>query len=656
MTALVLAGCAAPALPAVTENTTADAGNGVNGSDLTESVNTTDGSPGSGTAAQASAVSHDNRTAALDRYEGMTAQEITATLTLEEKARQMVIPAIYNVDSAQMRETDYGSILSTYGFVNETPQDWSDLIDAYQHAALEAESPIPFVFGQDSVHGVNYSLDTVIFPHNINIGAVNDEELAYEEGLAVAAQIRSTKMIWNYAPCVAVSGDPRWGRTYESYSSNPEIVEALGTAFLRGQLDGGVIPCAKHYIGDGSTEYGTGDSDAGAKRLLDRGSALLTDEELQEQLEIYRSLVEAGVPSVMISFSSLNGVKMHENRAMIEDVLRGELGFDGVVVSDWEALQHIDGADNYRDQVITCVNAGVDWLMEPARYEECVSALTDGVRDGSITEERIDLAVTRIVQLKMDAGLFEDPYLEEAPVISGGVGSHERVGDPFPVRASENEYTKDSANVRQLARELAAKSAVLLKDEGSLPIREGQTVCVIGPAADDTGVQCGGWTRQWNGMTDAAFGSKLVPDAKTILEALRDAAEEYDLTILTDIDEAQNADLILICIGEEPYAEWNGDTADLSITGKLALRGNLSAIRKAQALREERGIPVTALLVAGRNLIISEEEDNWDSIVMCGLPGSAGEGIADVLLGREKFTGISPMPWYRDLNEVANGR
>ena len=210
--------------------------------------------------------------------------------------------------------------------------------------------------------------------------------------------------------------------------------------------------------------------------------------------------------------------------------------------------------------------------------------------------------------------------------------------------------------MRQLARELAAKSAVLLKDEGSLPIREGQTVCVIGPAADDTGVQCGGWTRQWNGMTDAAFGSKLVPDAKTILEALRDAAEEYDLTILTDIDEAQDADLILICIGEEPYAEWNGDTADLSITGKLALRGNLSAIRKAQALREERGIPVTALLVAGRNLIISEEEDNWDSIVMCGLPGSAGEGIADVLLGREKFTGISPMPWYRDLNEVANGR
>lgn len=565
----------------------------------------------------------------LSRYEGMTAAEITASLTLEEKARQMQIPAIYECSRRQMLQANYGSILSTSRLVSETPEDWCDIIDGYQDAALMSSAPIPFIYGQDSIHGVNYSCDTVIFPHNINIGMANDPELTYEMGLATADEMKMTKMIWNYAPCVAVSSDPRWGRTYESYSSDPELVKSLSSQFVQGQLDGGVVVCPKHYIGDGSVLFGTGEVKDGTERLIDRGNAVLTEEEIDAQLAIYKELIDQGAQSIMISHSALNGVKMHENTHYIEDVLRDELGFEGVVVSDWESIQNIDGAADLKEKVIIAVNAGIDWLMEPLAFEQVTEYIVEAVNEGSISQERIDEAVTRIIQLKMDAGLFDDPYLENVTTVQEQAGSEE---------------------YRSLAQQLVEKSLVLIRNENdTLPLKQGATVFVTGPAANDTGVQCGGWTLQWNGLTDADnSGLKVIQEGTTILEGLSAIADEYDLTIVTDETKASTADVTLLCVGEQPYAEWNGDTADLSITGALGLEGNEEAIELAASL----DIPTVTLIVAGRNVIIDAYKDSWDSIVMCGLPGSEGDGVANVLTGKSAFEGRLSMPWYASVEDI----
>lgn len=565
----------------------------------------------------------------LNHYEGMTAAEITATLTLEEKAYQMQIPAIYSCNAKDMKKTNYGSILSTFGLVTQTPNAWKGIITNYQKNALESDSPIPFLYGQDSVHGVNYAVNTVIFPHNINIGAANDPQLTYQMGLAVADEMKMARLIWNYAPCVAVSSDPRWGRTYESYSSDPEIVKTLGGQFTQGQLDGGVIVCTKHYIGDGSVVFGTGEVKDGTERLIDRGNAVLTKEEIDAQLAIYKDQIDRGAQSIMISHSALNGVKMHENKELITDVLRGELGFEGVVVSDWESIQNIDGATNLKEQVIISINAGIDWLMEPMKFEDVCQYIVEAVNEGSISQERIDDAVTRIIQLKMDAGLFDDPYLENLSIKQSEAGSEE---------------------YRNLARQLAEKSLVLIQNEGeTLPLKAGTSVFVTGPAANDTGVQCGGWTRQWNGLTDAANkGKKVIENGTTILEGLEEIAAEYDLTIITDEEQAADADVVLLCVGEQPYAEWNGDTADLSITGVRSLENNKDAIELAASL----DLPTVALIVAGRNVIIDEYKSQWDSIVMCGLPGSEGDAVANVLIGKSKFEGKLAMPWYASIEDI----
>lgn len=564
-------------------------------------------------------------------YAGMTAEEITATLTNEEKSYQMVIPAIYNTKNIEMKNSCYGSILSQYAPTKYTAKEWDVMIDGYQRYALQADSPIPFIYGQDSVHGVNYCLDTVIFPHNINIGAANDTELTYRMGLAVADEIKLTNMIWNYSPCVAVAKDPRWGRTYESYSSNAELVKTISTSYAQGLVDGGVVACAKHFIGDGGVSYGTGEKSEGYERLIDRGNAELSEDEIAEQLAIYQSLIDKGVQSIMVSHSALNGVKMHENTHYLTDVLRGEMGFDGVIVSDWNSVQNITSTTDYKQQIITCVNAGVDWLMEPDTYDECAKYLVEAVEEGSISQARMDEAVTRIIQLKLDAGLFDDPYLDNISTVQKETGSQE---------------------YRELAEQLVEKSQVLIKNEDNiLPLKQGMKVFVTGPAANDSGVQCGGWTRTWTGSTDVENGEEFIPGTTTILEGLEEIAKEYDITIVTDEEEADSADVTLLCLGESPYVEWHGDTEDLSITGNLGLEDNKKAIELADSL----GKPIVTLIVAGRNVIIDEYKDKWSGIVMCGLPGSEGSGVANVLVGKAPFTGKLSMPWYASVNDISNG-
>lgn len=420
------------------------------------------------------------------------------------------------------------------------------------------------------------------------------------------------------------------GRTYESYSSDPEIVKSLGREYTKGLVDGGVQACAKHYLGDGCVKYGTGEN-SDVKRLIDRGDSVMTDKEINEQLSIYKALIDSGVQSIMVSHSSLNGIKMHENKTFLIDKLRGELGFKGVLVSDWDSIQNIKSVTGYKNQIITAVNSGIDLLMEPETYSSCSKYIVEAVKEGSIKEDRINEAVTRIIQFKINAGLFEDPYLNNLKKIKESTGFKE---------------------YRDLSSKLVSESQVLIKNKNEiLPLKSGSKIFVCGPAANDTGVQCGGWTRTWNGKTDVENGSKLIEKGTTILEALKNAASEKNLTIITDKNRINEADVVLLCIGEKPYAEWNGDTKDLSITGSLALDGNKDAIK----LAEDSKKPTVTLLVCGRNVIVKDYIDNWDGVVMSGLFGSEGQGVINVLAGKEKFTGKLAMPWYDDVSKIEKG-
>ncbi|MBR6879799.1 MAG: glycoside hydrolase family 3 protein [Clostridiales bacterium] len=554
------------------------------------------------------------------QYAKMTPEEIVAGLTLEQKAAQMVQPAVYCVTEEDMRENDYGSILSTPGSLNA--HDWRDLVDGFQQAAIESEAGIPYVYGQDDVHGVNYCLDAVYFPHNIGMGAADNEELMYKVGLITADEARLCHMLWNFSPVVAQSADPRWGRTYESYGSDLDLIKRLSTAYTRGLIDGGLIACSKHFLADGNVVYGTGEQGTAGDLLIDRGDAQLTDEEISALLEVYQAQIDAGVQTIMISHSSLNGVKMHENGKYIM-MLKNEMGFEGFIVSDWNSVQNTSGA-TYEEQIINSVNAGIDMFMEIDRYEEARQIIVDAVKDGRISEDRVNDAVTRIIKVKLDAGIFDDPLCGNMETVQQETGSME---------------------YREIAEKLVEESLVLIKnDDNVLPLSEGTKVYITGPAADNCQAQCGGWTISWN-----ASPMKNISGVTTILEAFERYADDYGIEVITDSSRASEADVVLLCVGEQSYAEWNGDTEDLELVGELGLNGNAEAIEEARSL----GKPTVTLIIAGRNVILDPDDyAGWDSVVMCYLPGSEGKGISDVLCGCSDFTGRLPSPWYGSVEQI----
>lgn len=553
------------------------------------------------------------------KYAAMSAAEITAALTLEQKAAQMVQPAIYEVDVEEMQKYDYGSILSK----NESVSfgEWQEIVDGFQEAAVASASGIPYLYGQDDVHGVNYCLDSVIFPHNIGMGAANDPELLYQVGLATADEAKLCHMLWNFAPCVAQSVDLRWGRTYESYGSDLGTIRTLSTAYTKGLLDGGLVACAKHFFGDGNVVFGTGEQ-SDYPRLIDRGDASLSEEEIDELLSVYQSLIDAGVQTIMVSHSSLNGTKMHENAEYIQK-LKQEMGFDGFIVSDWNSVQNTSPS-TYREQVITAVNAGIDMLMEVSDYEEAMGIIVDAVDSGAISEERVNDAAERIIRVKLEEGLFADPFCEQMQTVQQSTGSEE---------------------YRQLAETLVEESLVLLKNENSvLPIQKGTSVYITGPAADNPQAQCGGWTIDWNSSP-----KKEIRGVTTILEGFRQRAEAFGITVITDKNKAAEADVVILAVGETSYAEWYGDTENPSLYGDLGLPANEKAIAEVREL----GKPVVTCIVAGRNVFLNAEDyDSWDGVVMCYLPGSEGQGIADVLCGESDFHGTLPSPWYSSADQI----
>lgn len=585
------------------------------------------------TGCSAKQVDYNNKTAesttgASDHKGNSTSvDDILARLTLDQKAAQMVQGAVYKVSDDLMKKNCYGSILSTYGEESLNEAEWKTLILRYQKHAVNSEAGIPYIYGNDAVHGVNTCEGTVIFPHNIGIGAAHNKELTYQMGLAVANEAKLTGMLWSFSPCLSAAQDPRWGRTYESYSSETGIVTELGTSFAKGLIDGGILPNAKHYFGDGNVLYGTGETLDKEKRLIDRGDAQMSDAEIKESLKVYQAMIDVGVKTIMISHSSLNGIKMHANEKYIS-MLKNEMGFKGFIVSDWDSIHNIPG-ENLKAKTITAINAGIDMLMEESKFEDCRNYIVEAVNENKIPMDRVDDAVRRILTVKKEMGILDDPMMEKVTSEVSSVGSQK---------------------YRDLAKTLVEESLVLLKNDNSvLPIKKGTKIFVTGPAANDVGVQCGGWTITWLGKTDAENNHrKWIPEGKTVLDGLNELADEYELTIITDPEKAAEADMTLLCLGEKTYSEWKGDSANISITKEVGLNGNANAIDLAKSL----GHPTVACIVAGRNVIITDYMKQWDGIVMCYLPGSEGDGVANVLTGKSGFKGTLPMPYYSEVEDI----
>ena len=554
-------------------------------------------------------------------YATMTPEEIVGTLTLEQKAAQMVQPILYKTqadESKPMSTHCYGSIYGDEGML--TAEEWRKTLDAFQKEAIESEAGIPYIVAQDDVHGVGYCVDGVFFPHNIGQGAANDEELAYQVGKITADESRMCHMLWNLYPCVAQSNDPRWGRNYECYGSDLEQIKKLSTAYTKGLIDGGVVATAKHFFGDGNVKYETGER-SDHVRLIDRGDAQLSDAEIKELLKVYQAQIDAGVQVIMVSYSSLNGKKMHENAEYIGK-LRTEMGFKGLIMSDSMAVQNTS-PKTFDEQVITAVNCGIDLLMEGLRYDEVRQIIINAVKEGKITEARVNEAATRVIKLKKDIGLFEDPLLEKLTTVQKEPGSME---------------------YRAVAEKLVEKSLVLLKnDNNTLPFKQGTKVYITGPNANNTRAQCGGWTMGWN----QSHTSDIV-GVTTIQEAFERYAKDYGIEVITDSNEAEKADVVLLCIGEDAYAEWYGDLSDIDLRGIGMGMYNNDAIDKARALKK----PTVACIIAGRHLALGTDFNNWDSVVMCYLPGSEGKGVSDVLCGCANFSGKLPEPWYNATRKI----
>lgn len=550
--------------------------------------------------------------------------DLVSRMSLSQKVGQMIQAEWTQLTPSEMATYELGSLLSGGQAIlsNNTIAGWKKLISDYQEAMLSTPLKIPAIFGIDAVHGHNNVYGATIFPHNIGLGAANDEEGIYKMSKIVAREVFTTGFSWNFAPCVAMANDPRWGRTYESFGTNPKLVNKLGLAYTKGQLAMSMVACAKHYLGDGGTKMGTG-----LDNKSDRGNTILSETEINDTLlPAYKAQIELGVPTIMPSYSSLNGVKMHQNGEYINGILKGELGFKGFVISDWEAIREIPNA-NFEEQVWISVNAGVDMLMEPEKWKATFYALIRGVENGHITEDRINDAVSRILRVKFDSGLFEDPMMEK--------------------HAPKTRKLRTNT-ARKIARDLAEKSLVLLKNESNiLPIKEGTSIFVNGAGAHNIGLQCGGWTIDWNGLID---NGKKITEGITILEGLKNIAPSKKLTILIDKNEAKNADIVMQVLSELPYAEMQGDSEDIELTGVLGHPDNAATMAFCSSL----GKPIITIILAGRHLAnLSKDLATWTSCIMAYLPGSeGGQAIAEVLVGNKKIYGQLPMPWYQTVADI----
>lgn len=552
-------------------------------------------------------------------------EALLSQMTLAEKIGQMTQAEVTAVEPSDVTELNLGSVLSGGNGDPEagnSMEAWTEMYDRYQRAALETRLGIPILYGVDAVHGHSNVLGAVIFPHNIGLGATRDTALVQRIAEITGVEMLATGVQWTFAPAVTVPRDERWGRTYEGFSEDPELVAELGAAAVRGYQRGdlsdslAVLATAKHYLGDGGTLPGT--ATFGDSTGLDQGDMRLPEEEVRRiHLYPYRAAVDAGVGSIMPSYSSWNGEKMSGSEYLLTDVLKGELGFDGFLISDYNAIQQLD--PDFKTAIGISINAGMDMAMIPNDYREFIQLLTELVDEGVVAQSRIDDAVRRILRVKADMGLLAED------------------ADPLTNRSLQEEF--GSAEHRAAAREAVRKSVVLLKNEGDvLPLSGTGRIHVAGAAADDIGIQSGGWTIDWQGGV-----GEITTGGTTILEGIRAAAPDAEVTYGADGGAAAGADVGIVVIGERPYAEGVGDDMDLSLDS--------AQVATVQAVADA-GVPVVVVLISGRPLIINDVLETAGAFVAAWLPGTEGAGVADVLFGDYAPTGTLSFTWPRSMEQI----
>jgi beta-glucosidase len=564
-------------------------------------------------------------------------KELLLKMTLEEKIGQMTQAELRSIleNPSDIQNYFIGSVLSGGGSdpkEGNSVQAWTDCVDRVLTAAQKTRLAIPILYGIDAVHGHNNVLGAVIFPHHIGLGCARDTILMEKIGRITAEEVRATGIQWAFAPCVAVPQDIRWGRTYEGFSENPEIVASLGKAEVRG-LQGvdlsdplSVLACAKHYIGDGGTWAKTPANPASGTKTdpviwLDQGDTKIDEAALRRiHLPGYSAAISAGVGSIMPSYSSFNGVKCSASKRLLTEILKQELGFEGFLISDYDAIDQIK-PDDYKGSIELSINAGMDMVMAPTAYATFFKDLKELVAEGKVPISRIDDAVTRILRVKFAMGL-----MDKKRSILADRNLHKAFGSP---------------EHRAIAREAVRKSLVLLKNKRkTLPISKTVArIHVAGKSADDIGIQCGGWTISWQGQTGS-----VTPGGTTILEAIKaSVSPSTRVTYSIDGKGADSATLGIVVIGEKPYAEGKGDYGDLSLVKK-----DIEAFNNLK----KKGIPVVVVLISGRPMIISSVLKKADAILAAFLPGTEGTGVADVLFGDYAPTGKLSFSWPKSNEQL----
>jgi beta-glucosidase len=567
---------------------------------------------------------------------------IVAEMTLEEKVGQMTQPELEYVKNnlGDVEKYFVGSVLS--GGDSDPPkgntlEDWTDVYDQCQQHALKTRLAIPIVYGIDAVHGHSNVLGAVIFPHNVGLGCTRDAELLRHVGQVTAEEVRASGINWAFGPCITVPQDERWGRTYEGFSEDPQISAKLGEAEIIG-LQGNrlsdplaVLASAKHYMGDGGTSPNSGDfkiqegadvsqKTANHKIRFDQGDTRVDEATLRRiHMAPYVSAVNAGVGTIMVSYSSWNGDKLSGDKYLLSDVLKGELGFQGFLISDYNAIDQL--SKDYKECVEKSINAGMDMVMVPKRYKEFIRDLKQLVDEKRVSMDRIDDAVTRILRVKAAMGLLD------------------KSRSPLADRSLQKSF--GSPEHREVARQAVRESLVLLKnDDQTLPIsKKLARIHVAGKSADDIGNQCGGWTIKWQGQS-----GDVTPGGTTVLSAIKhEVGDGTQVTFSKDGTGAAGANFGIVVIGETPYAEGIGDSGDLALAPE-----DVTAIRNMKAA----GIPVVVVLYSGRPLIISDVFDQASAFVAAWLPGTEGEGVVDVLFGDYKPTGKLSFTWPRSADQI----
>ena len=552
-------------------------------------------------------------------------ESLMGQMTLDEKLGQMTqVDRQFLNDISDISKYGLGSLLSGGGSTPGTnePKAWAEMYDGYQREALKTRLQIPLIYGIDAVHGHNNVVGATIFPHNIGLGATRDPDLVEAVAKATALEVAATGIDWDFAPCLAVPDDYRWGRTYEGYSEDTDLVSQLGAAAIRGYQSSDidnpnrVLACAKHFIGDGGVLFGTG-----INAMIDQGDLQINEEKLRKvHLPPFQKAIDEGVATFMAAYNSWNDLRCHANKYLLTDLLKDELGFKGFVVSDWAAIENIPG--DYKSDIITSINAGIDMVMVPGAvrdgkesFQNFLKLFKESVEEGSIPMERVDDAVRRILLIKKQSGLFERPFSDQSLLSHVGSKDH-----------------------REVAREAVRKSMVLLKNKNNiLPIpKSGKTIIVAGKGADDVGMQSGGWTISWQG------GMGQTTNGTTILDAIKSAVDPGTVVEYTPDGTSFTGDLAVVVVGEKPYAEMIGDRKDLKLDNE-----DLEVIKRFT----DNDIPVVVVLLSGRPMIVTDEVRKWDGFIAAWLPGTEGTGVADVLFGDYKPTGKLSFSWPKSMNQ-----